>query len=177
MKIVCISGKAQHGKDTTATYLKDILMEENRSVLISHYGDLVKYICKTFFNWDGLKDENGRTLLQYVGTDIVRNQDPEYWCQFVKGVADMFGMNWDYILIPDCRFPNEIDIWTEDDRYEVVHLRVERPNYKGNLTLEQQNHISETALDDVKPDVTITNDGSLEDLRVSARYFAEMYLL
>lgn len=40
IKIVCISGKAQHGKDTAANYIKDFLMEKNHSVLVTHYGDL-----------------------------------------------------------------------------------------------------------------------------------------
>lgn len=115
--------------------------------------------------------------MQYSGTDIIRSQEPEYLCTFVKGVADMFCVNWEYILIPDCRFPNEIDVWTNDDKYDMTHIRVERPNYNGNLTIEQQNHISETALDKVAPDVTIINNGSLKDLRVSARHLADLYLL
>lgn len=49
MKIVCISGKAQHGKDTTAKLLEEILEAQGNRVLIVHYGDLVKYVCKTFF--------------------------------------------------------------------------------------------------------------------------------
>ena len=55
MKIVCISGKAQHGKDTTAKLLEEILEAQGNRVLIAHYGDLVKYVCKTFFGWDGMK--------------------------------------------------------------------------------------------------------------------------
>ena len=40
MKIVCISGKAQHGKDTTAKLLEEILEAQGNRVLIAHYGDL-----------------------------------------------------------------------------------------------------------------------------------------
>ena len=47
MKIVCISGKAQHGKDTTAKLLEEILEAQGNRVLIAHYGDLVKYVCRT----------------------------------------------------------------------------------------------------------------------------------
>ena len=78
MKVICISGKAQHGKDTTAGYLKELLEARGNKVLVTQYGDLVKYICATFFAWDGQKDENGRTLLQYVGTNIVREKEPDY---------------------------------------------------------------------------------------------------
>ena len=57
MRVVLISGKAQHGKDTTANFLKQELELHGSRVLITHYGDLVKYTCKAFFNWDGNKDE------------------------------------------------------------------------------------------------------------------------
>lgn len=63
MKIVCISGKAQNGKDTTANFLSEALTAKGYRVLIAHFGDLVKYVCKTFFGWDGKKDEKGRTLI------------------------------------------------------------------------------------------------------------------
>ncbi len=38
-------------------------------VLIAHYADLVKYVAKTFFEWNGEKDEYGRSLLQHIGTE------------------------------------------------------------------------------------------------------------
>ena len=71
MKVICISGKAQHGKDTSALMVKEMLEDDGYKVLIAHYGDLVKYICRTFFQWNGEKDEAGRSLLQRIGTDAV----------------------------------------------------------------------------------------------------------
>ena len=109
MKVVCISGKAQHGKDTTAGMMKTALESMGHTVLIAHYGDLVKYVCRTFFGWNGEKDAYGRSLLQKVGTDIVREQRPNYWVDFVKDMLSMFPNEWDFVLIPDSRFPNEID--------------------------------------------------------------------
>lgn len=164
MKVVCISGKAQHGKDTTAGILREALEADGLTVLITHYGDLVKYVCKSFFKWDGQKDERGRTLLQFVGTDIVRAQRPDYWVGFVADMLTMFDGQWDYVLIPDCRFPNEIDVM-KDAGFDVEHVRVRRKNFQSPLTLEQQNHPSEIALDDIKPDFYVDNDGTMEDLR------------
>ena len=74
MKVITISGKAQNGKDTTARLLKDVLEDDGNTVLIAHYADLLKYICKQFFGWDGNKDEQGRHTLQYVGTDVIRKE-------------------------------------------------------------------------------------------------------
>lgn len=50
MKVICISGKAQNGKDTTASFMKQTLEDKGQRVLIAHFGDLVKYICKTFLD-------------------------------------------------------------------------------------------------------------------------------
>lgn len=163
MKIICISGKAQHGKDTTAAYLKEILEGDRHSVLIAHYAGLVKYICKSFFDWNGQKDTYGRTLLQYVGTDVVRQQDPDFWVRFISDVLEFFKDEWDYVLIPDCRFPNEIDHLKERG-HQVTHLRVVRNNFDNGLSPEQQAHPSETALDNVKADYYIENPGTAGEL-------------
>lgn len=163
MKVICISGKAQHGKDTSAGFLSSILSANDNRVLTAHYGDLVKYICTTFFNWNGVKDENGRTLLQYVGTDKIRKKNPDYWVDFIEDILSFFPDEWDYVLIPDCRFPNEVD-YLKSCGHDVIHLRVVRENFVSPLTPEQQNHPSETALDNVTPDAWIFNNGTLEDL-------------
>ena len=78
-KIICISGKAQHGKDTTATILSAALEDRGNKVLTFHYADLLKYLCRQYFNWNGEKDEAGRTLLQHVGTDVVRAKEHIYF--------------------------------------------------------------------------------------------------
>ena len=165
MKVIMISGKAQHGKDTTAGFLKSALEADGYSVLIAHYGDLVKYVCKTFFGWDGNKDERGRTLLQYVGTDVIRKQDENYWVRFIGKMLTFFNGTWDYVLIPDCRFPNEVD-YLREMGLDASHIRVIRKGFVSPLTEEQQAHPSETALDNVTPDYYIYNDGSLDDLRM-----------
>ena len=162
MKVICISGKAQHGKDTAALFLKEELeLGENR-VLIAHYGDLVKYVCKSYFDWDGRKNEAGRELLQYVGTDIVRAEDPDYWVSFISDMLTFFYDAWDYVLIADCRFPNEIEHLIKLG-FDVTHMRIIRDNYVSNMPDEQQCHASETALDDYLPDIYIHNDGYLAD--------------
>lgn len=163
MKVVLISGKAQNGKDTTANIMKRLLEADGEKVLIAHYGDLVKYICKQFFDWDGNKDEKGRTLLQYVGTDVIRAKNPDYWVNFIIGVLKMFDNEWDFVLIPDARFPNEVDFVKHE--FDALHLRVIRENFTSPLTPEQQAHPSETSLDDVTPDYTVINDGTIEDLK------------
>lgn len=172
MKVILISGKAQNGKDTTASILKQTLVDNGDRVLITHYADLLKYICTNYFGWDGKKDDKGRQMLQYVGTDVIRKQNPTLWVDFVAMILKYFKGNWDYVIIPDCRFPNEITRMIEAG-FDTIHLRVHRPNFESPLTQEQQNHPSETALDDFDADVYIENDSTLTDLKYKIRKWVE----
>lgn len=144
--------------------LSEKLELEGKRVLVAHYADLLKYICKKFFGWDGNKDEKGRYILQYVGTDVIRQKMPDYWVDFIISVLELFEDNWDYVLIPDSRFPNEIEKLREKG-FDVSHVRIVRPNFVSPLTEEQKKHPSETALDNIEPDIWILNAGGFEDLR------------
>jgi len=166
VKIVCISGKAQHGKDTAASIAADHLRSMGFRVLVTHYADLLKYVCKTFFGWDGKKDDDGRWLLQHVGTDVVRNYDSMFWVRFVASIVNMFPDEWDYVIIPDTRFPNEIGAW-KTYGFDAKHIRVFRPNFDNGLTEKQQRHPSETALDRHPADYIIENTGTIGEFVVA----------
>lgn len=163
VKIITVSGKAGAGKDTFAVMLKEELEKTGEEVLIAHYGDLVKYVAAQFFEWDGEKNEKGRALLQMIGTDIVRKQQHDYWLNFIMDILYFFPV-WDYVIIPDARFENEIIGPAE--YYDVTSVEIQR-NFKSTLTKEAQAHISENALDGFPFDFIVHND-SLEQLKESA---------
>lgn len=156
MKVICISGKARHGKDTAAVFMKNYLEEKHKRVLIVHYGDLVKHVCRTFFDWNGKKDNAGRSLLQFVGTDAIRKKQPNYWVQFICDMLEFFENEWDYVLIPDCRFPNEYEELKQKG-FDTYLIRIIRDNYDNELSPKQQEHVSETALDQYSFDYVIHN--------------------
>lgn len=160
---ICISGKAQNGKDTSAEIFKNELIIRGHSVLVIHQADLLKYICKAFFNWNGEKDEAGRTLLQQVGTNVIRKVEPDFWVDFIAKVTGFFKDTWDYIIVPDTRFPNELEKLKANDA-NIFHVRVIREGFKSHLTEEQQQHPSETALDGIESDFTLINDKGIDDL-------------
>lgn len=162
-KIICISGKAQSGKDTAGHLLRLDLEDRGFRVLEAHYADLLKYICKAFFGWDGRKDEKGRELLQRVGTDTVRAYVPDYWVAFICDMLYLFPDEWDYVIISDCRFPNEFE-YLIGNGFDATLVRVDRPNYDNGLTREQKEHESETAMDYYPPDYLIVNDSGTRDL-------------
>lgn len=168
--VILLSGKSASGKDYIANIMKEQFEKNGNKVLITHYADLLKYILKTFFNWNGKKDEKGRHLLQYVGTDVIRKQNPNYWVNFINDMITFFSDEWNYILIPDARFPNEIEVIKNNPYVNTLTIRVNRTNYKSKLTEEQQQHPSETSLDDYKFDYIINNSGD-ESIKSEIIYF------
>ena len=139
---------------------EEILRSLNQKVRVIHYADLLKFLCKQYFDWNGEKDDGGRTLLQYVGTDIVRNKKPNFWVDFVFELLELFPDEWDFVIIPDTRFPNEVSGGSIGNKFNIVHIRVTRTSkdFVSPLTLEQQQHPSETSLDNVTPDYLIENN-------------------
>jgi len=144
-RIISLSGEARHGKDSSVKIIEEILSKQNKKYLHMAYGNLVKHICEQYYNWDGRKDEWGRTLLQMIGTDKIRSKEPNYWVDFIINLVKIIGEDYDYILISDCRFPNELNRWTEEG-YTIIPIHVKRLNFDNGLTEEQKNHSSETAL-------------------------------
>ena len=176
MICLVISGKAGSGKDTVAKYMEEKLKEEGKKVITIHYADAVKWVVKDYFNWNGLKDEHGRKLLQTIGTDVVRRAYPNFWVGIVVGLLFSFDQAnlFDVALIPDARFENEVEI-TMDSLPESCCIRIDRRNLDGtpwinpNLTEEQRKHPSETSLDNYVFDYVIHNDEDLELLKESTQ--------
>ena len=162
MKVILVSGKSGSGKDTVSEMLEAKMKLDGNRVMLTHYADLLKYVCKTYLGWDGVKDKHGRDLIQHVGTDIVRKQDPNFWIDFIVSMIRFFGDMWDYVIISDCRFPNEVSVIKR--QFPSLLLRVNRDNYENAMTDEQRQHESETALDNADFDVEILNNGTLYDL-------------
>ena len=172
---IILSGKSGSGKDMTAQFMKEELAKHGQKALVIHYADAVKWFCREFLDWDGKKDEVGRTLLQMVGTDIVRAKHPNFWVGIVVGLIQAFEpyKDFDVAIIPDARFPNEVDISLANLK-NSVSVRIERQNADGTpwvnptLTEEQRKHPSETSLDCFAFDYVIHNDEGLDTLRESA---------
>lgn len=171
MKVILLSGKAEAGKDTVASLIKQELRDAGYKVLVTHYADLLKYICRVYFGWDGKKDEFGRQIMQRVGTDTIRGENPDFWVNFVKNVLKFFPEEWDFCLIPDARFPNEVEKIKSD--FDTHFIRVIRPNHKNKLTETQLKHPSETSLDGYPADTEIVNDGTLRQLRAKVHRLLE----
>jgi len=179
------SGKARSGKDTAVNILKNIIIKNGFTVLTIAYADFLKEILSKCFNLSdehlyGTKKEQPvewlprdtgallqnnicwtpRELLQYLGTDVMRSIDPNCWVNVVKNYVETYS-NYDFILISDGRFVNELE-WVVDRGGVHIHIERDIRDFSNNST-----HISETSLDNTTHfDTTfvVQNDNTLEDL-------------
>lgn len=173
MKVILISAKSQHGKDTAAKIMKEELEQRREKVLIIHFGDPVKFFASKFYNWNGKKDEHGRALLQYIGTGMMRSYNKYYWGDMIAEFIAAAGLENDftYAIIPDWRFFSEEYAILQNIPNNVYTIRINRYNSDGSIyknsmmTDEQFNHISETELDENNFDFIINNIGTIQELK------------
>ena len=176
--IYLISGVAESGKnyfaDVATKFISESPALRHHHIQFFPFAHSVKEVAKNSFNWDGIKDEKGRALLQLIG-DGGRQYDPLIWIKatlngideyhdFVKrnGNGDRFD-NLCYFFT-DVRYPNEIKyskMWAELKGFNCYTVRIERPNHQNKLSPLQRMNSSETALDSYTEwDNVMTNDGT-----------------
>lgn len=175
MIAITISGKAESGKDTFGEHLKGILESRGKRVIIIHYGDYLKFIAMKYFNWSGEKDIIGRSILQTVGTEIVREKTPDFWVTAVVNLLDALDDTFDFAIIPDARFVNEIEVIK--NTFVTLTVKVVRLNYENSLTKEQREHPSETALDEYWFDYVVETESGAYKLLPFAENFVELFSL
>ena len=99
-----------------------------------------------------------RLILQKMGTEACRH-----------GIADNIWIaalekrihGYEDVVISDCRFPNELQFIRSAGG---IIVRVKRGNDPSEEELAKM-HISETAWNNCNPDIVITNDGTVEELK------------
>lgn len=154
MKLILINGKAEHGKDTLAEYLGAVFtLVYDQKVRIVRFADFVK-LSALKRGWNGKKDKEGRTFLQVHGEEM-RQEDKYCWVRQAEEFI-LLHPTTDIVIIPDFRFPEEVEYFEDKPEYEVITVRIIRYKgkevYKNKLTPQQRKHRSETALDDYKFD-------------------------
>lgn len=174
MKVYMISGKARNGKDTLAGYMKKYFDENSSKACIMHIGNYIKHFAIDYFGWDGNDDTKPRTLLQQLGTEIIREKMNKPLFFTTRLIEDMEVLSnfYDVIIVSDVRLPLEFDE-VEKVYPDMVKMHITRPELVSNLSKEEQKHITEVALDnynDYKYDVVNT---TLEDLEKQAKKIVE----
>ena len=174
MKVFLISGKARHGKDTTGNFLQEAYEEKGYKVCRSQISKYLKVYAKDYFGWDGTEENKPRKLLQELGTDIIREKlnKPRFFIDRTIEDIEILGNFFDVMIITDIRLPLEINA-IKDNVKDVVSVNIERINFESPLTVSEQKHKIENAMEDFKDyDYQITND-TLDKLKLSAYEIVE----
>ena len=160
-KIIIISGKASSGKSLSANIIKE---NTNNTILLA-YADYLKMYAKNISGWDGSEDTKPRELLQHLGVELIKNNINENMLinRIIEDIK-VYSYFYDYIVITDARFPNEIEsIKKEFDN--VISVRINRNIY--NLDKKYQNHSTETGMDEYNNyDYVIDNNSDLKALEI-----------
>lgn len=170
MKIYMIAGKARNGKDTLAGYMKKYFDEYGQKACIMHISNYIKHFAIDYFGWDGSDETKPRSLLQQLGTEIIREKmhKPLFFTNRLKEDIQVIENFFDVVIIADVRLPLEFEEIAKDYP-DTVKIHVSRPSLVSELTQEEQKHITETGLDNYDDyDYKIENN-TLEELEKSAK--------
>ena len=166
--IIAFYGKAGSGKDTAAMYLNTKL---DNSIVLS-FASALKYSL-TLLGWDGEKDKAGRYLLQNLSPVIKEYHNllveegkeeqyfkDDYYAKFLYDLIKKTGTS-KYFIISDLRFQEELKLLKLEN---CITIKVVRDNYSAITDKKQLADKSENDLNDIIPDFTIYNTGSLSEL-------------
>lgn len=185
--LIGLCGLIGSGKGTVAEYL----MEEHY-FLNASFAEKLKDACACIFGWDrdmlegdtpesrrlreivdpwwserlGIPNFSPRFALQYVGTEVMRDAlHPDIWVLATERMLS-YHLSLDFsenIVIADVRFPNEIDMIRRLGG-QIWHIqRGTLPDWFGKDN-PAGIHESEWAWNKSRFDLTIHNDGTIEDL-------------
>ena len=170
MKIYLISGKAEHGKDTLGSYLKDEYEKRGKKCCIMHFSAYLKYYAYTYFGWDQEKEQKPRELLQKLGQEIIREKLNKPYFLIDRAIEDIEILNhfYDVFIITDVRLPLEIE--TMKNNFEnVTSIHIHRSNFiETKLNEKQRLHWTEVALDQYQNFDYKVENTTLEQLNKTA---------
>lgn len=171
MKIFLVAGKAGSGKNEVAKIIKEYYIYKLQECAITHYSKYIKNFALELTDWDGTDVNKPRDFMQKIG-DVIRSIDPNYFTSNMIRDIEIYEKYVDALVITDVRMPNEIDR-IRNSYDDVYAIYVVNQFGESKLTIEQQAHITETALETYDDfDYTIAND-TLENLKTKIFEFLE----
>lgn len=158
MKIFLVAGKSGSGKGEVAKLIKTYCIENKNKAIITEFSKYLKMYAKEILGWRG-EEPKPRKFLQDIGVTIKENMDaPLTLINRMLEDIRVYELYFDAVIISDVRYPEEIEEIKKKYK-EVYSIYVVNQFSKSKLSLEEQMHITETALENYGNfDVTITND-------------------
>lgn len=164
--ILVVAGKSGSGKDTFCKMLKEYVKEKELKTINLQFSSYIKTYAKNITNWDGSEDTKPRTLLQELGTEIIRNNiDKKFFINRIIDDIKVYSYFFDIITISDARLPEELDeIYSAFNN--VYKINIKKDNVINKLDEKQSKHHTEIALDNYDNyNFIIENNGSLDELK------------
>ena len=159
MKIFLIAGKAGSGKNEVAVKIKQLLPK----TVITSISKYIKLFALEYTDWDGRDFNKPRRFLQTMG-DKIRKVDEYFFINRIKEDLKIYSLDYNNVIISDIRLIKEIEEFKKDSNNEIITIKVISSKSKRNLTKEEQNHITETELDNYnKFDYIIENNEELDN--------------
>lgn len=122
--IFIVAGKANCGKDTTCELMNNNIKLKGLKSTNLQFSSYIKTYAKTISGWDGSEETKPRSLLQQLGTDIIRNEiDNNFFINRIIGDIKVYSYYFDVITISDARFPEEIES-IKNNFEKVVRIKV-----------------------------------------------------
>jgi hypothetical protein len=185
MKIVAFGHEKRVGKDTVANFLATYLSTRNPGlkILKAGFADKLKDVCHKLFAWAGLQEggyyELPETLhLKEEKLPALRMSPRETWIAVGTQMRTIYEDVWldallkqadvDVLVIPDLRYPNEVNRILNEGG---LVFKVTRPGLKRSSDVAD-----DSLLNYRRWTGTIVNDGSLEDLLGKTIRLADTYL-
>ena len=107
------------------------------------YASYIKMYAKEITDWDGKDETKPRSLLQELGTEIIRNRIDKLFFvnRIIEGIK-VYSYFFDVIVITDARVEEEI-VNLKKCFNSVISINVERPGYVNELNENEQKHLTE----------------------------------
>ena len=158
MKIFLVAGKAGSGKGEVAKLIKEYYIYKLENCVITEYSKYLKNFAQELSDWDGNENTKPRKYLQELG-DKIRAVDSKFFVKNMLNDIRVYETLTDVLVIGGVRFPEEIeDIKINYDK-DVYAIYVENQFSQSNLTIEEQAHPTETALEGYNEfDYILAND-------------------
>ncbi|HOP65951.1 MAG TPA: hypothetical protein PLX66_02920 [Bacilli bacterium] len=159
-QVFLLCGKARCGKDLAATMIKEYYENKGVRTIITSLAKYIKMYAKEITGWDGKEEDKPRTLLQELGTDVVREHlgKKDIYANRLLDDIDIYHYYAPVVVIKDVRFPEEIQI-IKSKFPNALTIHIKRINFTNELTEKQKLHASEVALDNYHDfDYEIIND-------------------
>lgn len=168
--VVIINGSPMSGKSTFVDICKHI----SKRGRVHEYStvDFVKQIAEEC-GWDGTKDAKNRKFLSDLKDLLAEWNDVPFKKskEFIDAVHTF--AQGDIMVFIHCREPQEIQKFVDHYGKDQCHtLLIQRPSVDGD---DQSNH-ADAQVDEYDYDLTIVNDGTLDQLKETAIIYMENHL-